>query len=213
MTYNELADQAVWVKEKLGVQVVKDLISRYIPGEPGRKAKLSDIPPHRWEEVYRNLEALLEGSKVLGYAYNTTLTGVRSTQLPPAIAHPYGVDPHVDNTAEQVESLTMKPLQVNRTIETREDAIAAVKELQEKWDLIDDNTVLRQLMDKMEERHGEEFNAFFAATIRQIMVGSGMTELRIDTSAVLLTLAQSAPLRVREAPGYLIYELVEDADV
>lgn len=206
----ELVDMALALKDKRGVQPIKEILSKHLG--PGNH-KLSDVPEDLYSEVMIDLQGL-NGNRVMGYAHNSNIApspfGERPTSLPSSMGAQYG---GVKLHRWPVESLTMTALQVNRTIETREDAIAAVKELQEKWDLIDDNTVLRQLMDKMEERHGEEFNAFFAATIRQIMVGSGMTELRIDTSAVLLTLAQSAPLRVREAPGYLIYELVEDADV
>ncbi|WPK30415.1 hypothetical protein SLP22_0063 [Salmonella phage BAU.Micro_SLP-22] len=121
----------------------------------------------------------------------------RKTQMPPAIAAPYG-----------------KPgLQVNRTIETREDAIAAVKELQEKWDLIDDNAILRDLMEKMEERHGEEFNAFFEATISAIMEAMNLDELRVSTAAVIYNAAITSGLVCSEEPGALVYRRVTPADV
>lgn len=203
---------AMFVKEKRGVLPVKDILRRHLKvGNPF----LSDVPPELYDAVILDLQGAI-GNKVMGYAHNSTIaplpTPERKTQMPPQMRAPYGGVPEVDTTAQQVESLTMKALQVNRTIETREDAIAAVKELQEKWDLVDDNAVLKQLMEKMEERHGEEFNAFFEATIRQVMVGTGLSQVKIDTSAVLLTLAQAAPVRVREEPGFLVYELVEDVD-
>lgn len=97
-----------------------------------------------------------------------------------------------------------------RVIDSREKAQAAVAELQQAWDLVDENEQLKLLMEKMEERHGDEFNAFFEATIRQVMVGSGMTEVRINTAEVLKTLVESKAVRVREVPGFLIYELAED---
>lgn len=75
-----------------------------------------------------------------------------------------------------------------------------------------DNDTLRLLIERMEERHGEEFNAFFEATIRQVMIGSGMTELRIDTNALQTTILQGGSVHVREVPGFLIYELVEDSN-
>lgn len=190
MTFEDLMKLAVKMRDKYGPSKTRAVIQKYAK-------KLNDVAPADYEKLAADLNAM---------------TPARSTSLPHSIRAPYGGVPEFDTTSQQVESLTPKPTMLHRVVNSREEAIATVKELQEKWDLIDDNTVLRQLMEKMEERHGEEFNAFFAATIRQIMIGSGMTELRIDTNAVLLTLAQSAPLRVREAPGYLIYELVEDVD-
>lgn len=97
--------------------------------------------------------------------------------------------------------------------QTREEAAMMVSHMQKKFDLVDDNAVLKGLMDKMEDRHGEEFNSFYEATIRQILRGSGMTEVRIDTAAVLRTLAEDpTPLHVTEIPGYLVYSLVEDVE-
>lgn len=190
MTFDELLAVAVKAKDKHGVSKAKAVIQKY-------GNKLKDVAPADYDKLADELRAM---------------TPERKTQMPPQMRAPYGGVPEVDTTSQQVESLTTKALQVNRTIETREDAIAAVKELQEKWDLVDDNAVLKQLMEKMEERHGEEFNAFFEATIRQVMVGTGLSQVKIDTSAVLLTLAQAAPVRVREEPGFLVYELVEDVD-
>lgn len=190
MTFDELLAVAVKAKDKHGVSKAKAVIQKY-------GNKLKDVAPADYDKLADELRAM---------------TPERKTQMPPQMRAPYGGVPEVDTTSQQVESLTMKAIQVNRTIETREDAIAAVKELQEKWDLVDDNAVLKQLMEKMEERHGEEFNAFFEATIRQVMVGTGLSQVKIDTSAVLLTLAQAAPVRVREEPGFLVYELVEDVD-
>lgn len=289
MTYEQLMDLAVEVKEKVGVAPIKALLMKYAPNAETRAPKMRDIPAHQWGDVKQDLLRLRDGLKVQGYAYNSTITPL-STQniydkmapyftgttvthksegthrlhnLPHELRSPYAGVPDVDTTAEQVESLaaprankTLSGVQV--IVSTQEEAAAVVRQLQAEWDLddagmprklfsfaqakamhftgirwcadreeaqefvaflqkrydlVDDNAVLRQLMEKMEERHGEEFNAFFEATVRQIMIGSGMTELRIDTGAVLLTLAQSAPMRVSEAPGFLIYELVEDADV
>lgn len=191
MTFNELVKLAVKVKDMKGAAKAKAVIQKYAP-------KLQNVAEADYDKLADELRAMLPQ---------------RKTEMPAAIAAPYGKkEVEVDNTSKQVESLTMKPLQVNRVINTREDAIAAVKELQEKWDLIDDNTVMQSLMEKMEERHGEEFNAFFEATVRQVMLATGLQQVKIDTSAILLSLAQGNPMRVREEPGFLIYELVEDND-
>lgn len=191
MTFNELVKLAVKVKDMKGAAKAKAVIQKYAP-------RLQNVAESDYDKLAEELRAMLPQ---------------RKTQLPPEIAAPYGEqDAETDTTSQQVESLTMKQLQVNRVINTREDAIAAVKELQEKWDLIDDNTVMQSLMEKMEERHGEEFNAFFEATVRQVMLATGLQQVKIDTSAILLSLAQGNPMRVREEPGFLIYELVEDND-
>lgn len=189
MTFDELTRLAVKVKDKHGAAKTKSVIQKYAP-------KLQNVAESDYDKLADELRAMLPQ---------------RKTELPAAIAAPYGEqEAETDTTSQQVESLTMKPLQVNRVINTREDAIAAVKELQEKWDLIDDNTVMQSLMEKMEERHGEEFNAFFEATVRQVMLATGLQQVKIDTSAILLSLAQGNPMRVREEPGFLIYELVEE---
>lgn len=97
--------------------------------------------------------------------------------------------------------------------QSREEAQAWVELLQQKFDLVDDNTVLRDLMNKMEERHGNEFNAFFETTIKQIMRSNNLTEVKIDTGKVLLSLAMDpAPLVVSEIPGYLVYRIAEDGE-
>lgn len=188
-TFNELKKLVVKARMKVGVPIVRDAIQKYAP-------TINNVVEADYDKLAADLTALMPQ---------------RKTQLPPEIAAPYGEqDAETDTTSQQVESLTMKQLQVNRVINTREDAIAAVKELQEKWDLIDDNTVMQSLMEKMEERHGEEFNAFFEATVRQVMLATGLQQVKIDTSAILLSLAQGNPMRVREEPGFLIYELVEE---
>lgn len=96
--------------------------------------------------------------------------------------------------------------------QSREEAAAWVKMLQQEFDLIDDVQVAETLMGKMEERHGEEFNAFFEASVRQVMLAAGLQQVKINTSDILLTLATGTQMRVREEPGFLIYEMVEDND-
>lgn len=99
-----------------------------------------------------------------------------------------------------------------RVIDSREKAKAAVAELQAAWDLVDEATNLRELMDRMEERHGDEFEAFLEATILQIMRGSGMTQVMIDTNEVAANFLTRERLVCREEQGKLIYELAENVE-
>lgn len=227
-TFEDIKEIALQLKDKEKLAEVKSVLRRHIPVP---NPKLADIPEYLYDKVMSDLIVLRDGIKVHGYAYNSTVS-------PAVVIHGVGIKhympgeeiktlhPEPDNTAEQVEALARKTqmppaiaapygkhaLQVNRTIETREDAIAAVKELQEKWDLIDDVQVAETLMGKMEERHGEEFNAFFEASVRQVMLAAGLQQVKINTSDILLTLASGTRMRVREEPGFLIYEMVEDND-
>lgn len=186
MTFDELVKLAVKVRDKQGAEKARVVIKKYAP-------KLHDVAEADYDKLADELRAMLPK---------------RKTTMPSAIAAEYG------NDNAQLESLShqhfMKTKTFSRVIGTRDDAIAAVKDLQEKWDLIDDNAVLRSLMEKMEERHGEEFNAFFEATVRQVMLAAGLQQVKIDTSSILLTLAHGTPMRVREEPGFLVYELVDD---
>lgn len=170
-----LRDQADDVDPEAPITVHGAGVKHYMPGE-----EIKTIHKNPYDNTADQVESLS-----------------RKTQMPPAIAAPYG---------EQ-------RMQVNRTIETREDAIAAVKELQEKWDLIDDNAILRDLMEKMEERHGEEFNAFFDATISAIMEAMNLDELRVSTAAVIYNAAITSGLVCSEEPGALVYRRVTPADV
>lgn len=94
----------------------------------------------------------------------------------------------------------------------REEAALLVKALQEKFDLIDDATNTRQLMDIMEERHGQEFERFFEATIMQVMQGSGMSQVIIDTNLVAANMLTGARLVCREEQDKLIYEFAQDVE-
>ena len=200
-TYKDVREQAVALKKTLGVGVLLECLKE-VCGEDAHS--LGQVMESQYEEFVR------VAKKRLGTTEDrVTVHSVGIKQYIPGeeikVLHP-----EPDTTSQQVESLTMKSLAVNRVINTREDAIAAVKELQEKWDLIDDVAVAETLMGKMEERHGEEFNAFFEATVRQVMMAAGLQQVKIDTSAILHTLATGQQMRVREEPGFLIYELVED---
>lgn len=210
LTYKDIREQALAVKRTFGVGVLLECIKK-VCGEDA--TSMGQIMESQYAEFVRVTKERLT---VHGVGIKHYMPGDEIKTL----------HPEPDNTADQVESLSRKTqmppaiaapygkhaLQVNRTIETREDAIAAVKELQEKWDLIDDVKVAETLMGKMEERHGEEFNAFFEASVRQVMLAAGLQQVKINTSDILLTLATGTQMRVREEPGFLIYEMVEDND-
>lgn len=147
---------------------------------------------------------------------------LRTEQLPPFIdacrAHLVKDDQH-DTTSQQVESLAQSDapqLFVNVEgikVTDRASAQTLVDLLQKKYDLLDDNAILRDLMEKMEERHGEEFNAFFEATISAIMEAMNLDELRVSTAAVIYNAAISSGLVCSEEPGALVYRRVTPADV
>lgn len=193
-TFSDLKKLVVKARMKVGVPIVRDAIQKYAP-------TINNVVEADYDKLAADLTALLPQ---------------RKTEMPAAIAAPYGKqEAETDTTSQQVESLTMKS--VNHCIEgicvvDRASAQKLVEVLQKKWDLIDNAAVHESLMEKMEERHGEEFNAFFEATVRQVMLATGLQQVKIDTSAILLSLAQGNPMRVREEPGFLIYELVEDND-
>jgi hypothetical protein len=218
-TFEDIKKIALELKDKKGVAEIKAVLRRYCQPE---YPKLADIPVHLYDDVMADLIVLRDGRKVQGYAYNSTVS-----PAPAVVVHGVGIKhyipgdeiktlhPEPDNTAGQVESLTMKS--VNRCMEgicvvDRASAQKLVEVLQRKWDLINDKAVMESLMERMEERHGEEFNAFFEATVRQVMLASGLQQVKINTSDILLTLANGTAMRVREEPGFLIYELVEDND-
>ncbi|QJI52283.1 hypothetical protein [Cronobacter phage JC01] len=220
MEQKELMNLAVAVANKFdGVSPIKSIIAEL---NGGVAVRIKDLNPSLYDAVAARLNVLLNGTKVAGYAYNSTVAPQgRQPGSYAAFAAPY------DKMAEDLKEVKYSPVQAAETdtsaaqfeslagrdvIDTREKAQAEVERLQKQWDLLDENELLRALMDKMEERHGEEFNAFFEATVRQIMIGNGMTELRINTAEVLKTLVESRPMRITEVPGFLVYELVEDND-
>lgn len=198
-TYNDVRKQAKALKQTYGVGVLLECIKK-VCGD--HATSLGQVMESQYDEFVRVAKERLT---VHGVGIKHYMPGEDIKTL----------HPEPDNTAEQVESLTMKS--VNRCIEgicvvDRASAQKLVEVLQRKWDLIDQQQVMQSLMEKMEERHGEEFNAFFEATVRQVMLATGLQQVKIDTSAILLSLAQGNPMRVREEPGFLIYELVEDND-
>lgn len=192
--FEKMKELIIAVKDRFGPNAAREVIFN-----EGQAKRLGQIDESRWEAVIARCEEMLEKDKK-PKGRPRKVAPARKTEMPEAIAAPYGGTPE-RQFCEKVQGAV---------IDTREKAIAYIAELQRKWDLVDENEQLKLLMEKMEERHGDEFNAFFEATIRQVMVGSGMTEVRINTAEVLKTLVESKAVRVREVPGFLIYELAED---
>lgn len=151
-----------------------------------------------------------------------SITNLRTEQLPKFIesCRLYLVkDDQHDTTSLQVESLAQSDITqpvVNVEgikVTDRASAQSLVDLLQKKYDLLDDNAILRDLMEKMEERHGEEFNAFFEATISAIMEAMNLDELRVSTAAVIYNAAITSGLVCSEEPGALVYRRVTPAGV
>lgn len=184
----EMIDAVCEVKDRFGAPVARDIIRNI-----GFAEKLANIDPRLYSDVITACNDKLNNKKARGRS--------RKTSMPKAIAAPYGGSP------ERQFSATAQGI----VIDSREKAAAYVAELQRKWDLIDEATNARELMDRMEERHGDEFEAFLEATILQIMRGSGMTQVVIDTNEVAANFLTRERLVCREEQGKLIYELAEDA--
>lgn len=203
---------AAKVYEKRGKEAVQEVASRFVL--TGARVSLSNIPENKIDDVVLALQACL-GNRVMGYAYGSSVPVAAPRPITINGAKIVVREPGKKNrVVSGFDELPKREHEFNvtgRVVKDRESAQALVQELREKFDLLDDEATMRLLLDRMEERHGEEFNHFFEATIRQIMMSSGMSELRISTSAVLHTLAsEPTPLVVREVPGFLVYTLVED---
>lgn len=96
---------------------------------------------------------------------------------------------------------------------TREEAEKCVAMLQEKFDLVDQNVVLRDLIEKMEERHGEQFNAFFERVIAAFLKAASLKSVTINASDVLRDMADAPDLDVGEDRfGGITYSLKGAAD-
>lgn len=91
------------------------------------------------------------------------------------------------------------------------EAAEWVKRLQDKFDLHNENAMLRGVMDAMEERHGEQFNAFFEAIMLRVLVATGLPHITLDTSDLFQSLAGKDTtgqyVEIVEAPGQLTYVL------
>lgn len=102
------------------------------------------------------------------------------------------------------------PLDALQHIESREQAKALVQVIQKQWDLVDDAAVLATLINNMEDRHGEEFNQFFEATLRRVMLDNGLKRVVIKASDMLQDFGTVKFVELSEEPGLLVYSLTGD---
>lgn len=91
----------------------------------------------------------------------------------------------------------------------REDAKAIVAMLQAHFDLNDKAVQLGQLLEAMEDRHGETLDAFLKVMMRKAMVDNGLTEIVLNTSH-LFSPTENIELELDASQtGKLIYRLPE----
>ena len=95
---------------------------------------------------------------------------------------------------------------------TGEEAAELVKQLQQDFDLIDDTQMLRELVEKMEQRHSEQFETFFEVVITRFLMATGLKEITLDTNNLFSELAAPRRLILTAAPGKLTYRLPENED-
>lgn len=95
---------------------------------------------------------------------------------------------------------------------TREEAQEFIDQIRKDFDLIDDSQMLRDLIDKMEERHGETFNTFFEVIIARFLDASGLKEITLNTENLFNDLTAGRGVIITAGPGTLTYRLGEKAD-
>lgn len=92
-----------------------------------------------------------------------------------------------------------------------------IAELQSEFDLHDENAMLRGVMDAMEERHGDQFNAFFDSIMLRVLMATGLPSITLDTAALFQQVAGKDTtghyVEIVEAPGNLTYVLRQSGDV
>lgn len=97
------------------------------------------------------------------------------------------------------------------TLKNAEEARAAIAALREKFELEDEAASLRDFIDIMEERHGEEFEAFFMCVMLRVLLATGLPEIRLDTNSILQSLAGKDStgdwVEVTTTPGAIVYTL------
>lgn len=89
--------------------------------------------------------------------------------------------------------------------------------LQSQFDLHNENNMLRGVMDAMEERHGDQFNAFFESIMLRVLIATGLPSISLDTAALFQQVAGKDTtghyVEIVEAPGQLTYVLRQSGDV
>jgi len=115
---------------------------------------------------------------------------------------------------KQISRLAMKSLtqETYPKPKTRDDAQELVSKLRLDFDLIDDSAMLRELVEEMEKRHEEGFNAFFETILARFMEAVGRTEVTFDTKHMIAEMFAPSKLEVFSSPGHLTYRLREESD-
>lgn len=93
---------------------------------------------------------------------------------------------------------------------TRDDVVNLTPALAQAFDVYSESQQLRDIIDRMEQRHQDTLNQFLNAVLWQVLVDNNLPEIVIDTDH--LALGQPAPLDINEAPGVLVYRLPEKND-
>lgn len=115
----------------------------------------------------------------------------------------------LDTGADKLEGL---PLGVYAIVNTREEAQKLVDRLRLDFDLIDDSAMLRNLVEEMEKRHEEGFNAFFETILARFLEAVGRTEVTFNTEHMIAEMFAPSKLEVYSSPGHLTYRLREEKD-
>ena len=97
-----------------------------------------------------------------------------------------------------------------REPQTREEARELVEELQQRFDLIDDATMLRGLIEQMDARHDDAFGAFYNTILHRFMEAAGLTEITFNTEHMLAEMFAPKPLECEAGTGTLTYRIVKD---
>lgn len=93
---------------------------------------------------------------------------------------------------------------------TREGAQELVNQLRLDFDLIDDSAMLRNLVEEMEKRHEDGFNAFFETILARFLESVGKTEVTFNTEHMIAEMFAPSKLEVFSSPGHLTYRLREE---
>lgn len=98
--------------------------------------------------------------------------------------------------------------------QSAEEAKAWIAKLNEKFDLVDDAAIGRLLMEKMEERHGDDFNYFFEAIMLRVLMATGLKRIDFDLPDLFAELAgkntTGHSVEIVESVGQLSYILRDD---
>lgn len=115
---------------------------------------------------------------------------------------------------KQISRLAMKSL-TQETYPKPKDRTGAeelVRQLRLDFDLIDDSAMMRTLVEEMEKRHEDGFNAFFETILARFLEAVGQTEVTFNTEHMIAEMFAPSRLEVFSSPGHLTYRLREESD-